>query len=128
MKSLTDESIDLAQSYINELSLAVKEKLDVLDEDIEEGRKRSMAIMAEAEKGVVLKGEEEVEKLLKEEGARDKLNLLNAKLNNDSGAGIMKNATSEAKSIVKASERSLALLKEEVEKVRGCEERSEATS
>ena len=128
MKSLTDESIDLAQSHINELSLAVKEKLDILDEDIEEGRKRSMAIMAEAEKGVVLKGEEEVEKLLKEEGARDKLNLLNAKLNNDSGAGIMKNATSEAKSIVKASERSLALLKEEVEKVRGCEERSEATS
>ena len=128
MKSLTDESIDLAQSYIDELSLAVKEKLDVLDEDIEEGRKKSMTIMAEAEKGVVLKGEEEVEKLLKEEGASDKLNLLNAKLNNDSGAEIMKNATSEAKSVFKASERSLTLLKEEVEKVRGCEERSEATS
>lgn len=118
LKKITDESIKLASGLVDELAVAVEEKLTRVDADIEDGRKRSMAIMAEAERSVNEKGEEEAKKAV-EGGGSDRLSVISAKLNTGTSVKIMKNATAEAKSVIEISEKRVEMLNDEVKKVRG---------
>ncbi|GMH92889.1 hypothetical protein TL16_g12481 [Triparma laevis f. inornata] len=118
LKKITDESIKLASGLVDELAVAVEEKLARVDVDIEDGRKRSMAIMAEAERSVNEKGEEEVKKVV-EGGGSDRLSVISAKLNTGTSVEIMKNATAEAKNVIEISEKRVEMLNDEVKKLIG---------
>jgi hypothetical protein len=96
-----------------EVSEATKERLNKIDEEMEDAKLKSHKIMANAELEVSAKAKEDVEAAAKM-GGQDRFSAVSAKLNNDSTGLIMQGATDAATKLFDDVTASTTKIEEEV--------------